>query len=201
MKKLLLIALSLTAVTAFAANDHVFKGTERVSDTTERDITIEINDTLKPVAAAVKDTVLRAEEGTFDEAKRGMAIQVTNSLPQADLNDRRVTPSIQAYLCSPALFPSQPTENRCVTLDGEIKAGETALFLLLVEQLDKVFKNGGGKASFEFSDKFQKTSKSWGCESPNSVVTLDSNFDAKQTWQLNVIARNKVSYTCSIVQK
>lgn len=208
MKRLLCIAASLTAFSAFAADHHVYKGTEKVSNTTEKDITIAITEVehavkpvVVPVVKKVKPPVARVSEENWNNAVYGMAIEVSNSLPQVEIKGKRVTPEIQAYFCTPALFPSQPTAERCITLAGEIQSGETAYYLLTVEQLDKIFKKGAGKGSFEFSDKYQTTSKSWGCEQPDYQVTLDSNFDAKQVWQVNVTARNTMSYTCGIVQR
>ncbi|MBI2711476.1 MAG: hypothetical protein HYX41_01255 [Bdellovibrio sp.] len=133
----------------------------------------------------------------------GLVLTVRNALPEQQMGSDRVKPVLTAFFCSPMPSGDGPisTEDRCMRLSGQIKNGEEQNYIISRDELAKVFSRGNGKGSFEFADDQQITSKSWHCYTPNDEVTLDSNFDARQSWYVTVNQRFTWSYGCIVDRK
>lgn len=136
-------------------------------------------------------------------AKSGLVLTVKNSLPEEQIGSQRVRPHLNAYFCSPIPKngPIPPQSERCFQLTGVIRNGTTETFLVTRAQLVDIYLAGNGYGAFEFSDSHQNTSGAWNCYIPNDKVKLDPNFDAKQTWQVEVNQRYALSYGCLVNRK
>lgn len=125
-------------------------------------------------------------------ATSGLFLRVRNSLPMEQIGSRRVQPHLNVYFCSP--IPS--IHERCTLLPGIARNGSTETYLVTREQLAAVYGAGGGYGSFEFTDDQQLSSTPWSCYTPNHQVALNSNFESRQDWEIEVNQRFLASYGC-----
>jgi hypothetical protein len=131
----------------------------------------------------------------------GLVLTVKNSLPEQQVGANRVRPNLNAFFCSPmptSNGPTPRTEDRCIRLSGVIRNGTEQAFVISRQDLAQVYSRGQGKAAFEFADDQQLTSIPWHCYTPNNQVTLDPNFDTKQSWHVEVNQRFALSYGCLV---
>ncbi len=131
----------------------------------------------------------------------GLILTVRNSLPEEQIDTRRVRPSLNAYFCSPMpLSDERPlrTEERCIRLAGVIPAGGEQTFIVSQQELDRIYQQGHGQGAFEFADNQQLTSVPWNCYTPNDRVTLGTHSASRQTWNVVVNQRFALSYGCLI---
>jgi hypothetical protein len=87
----------------------------------------------------------------------------------------------------------------CISALETVKYGKTKKFLFPPEKLDSIYKNGNGSIFFLFNDSLQTTRVPGPCwELPQ---TIHSNFQQKQTFQIEITDGHYTSYSCLTQKK